>query len=452
LMSVYLSVARVRVNMSVGFPPHMIAALTVAGSDSSGGAGVLADTKAFASVDVHGCAVLTSVTAQNTQTVRSIHPLPVSLIEEQFAAVLTDLDVKAAKTGMLYSGEIVSVVSSALKDKGFPIVVDPVLVSTVGEPLHSTGLVDSLKRELIPMADLLTPNIHEASALAGIAVENMEDVRKACSILHGLGSENVLVKGGHFGDDATDVLFDGSTYMEFRGHRFEGDVHGSGCAFSALIAANLARQMGMEESVRRAKRRISLGFQFGYEIGKGARVINSHHVVDRYSVWKDLFDAIESLKSLLPAENVPEVGMNFGYALPLATDASEVCALRGRLIRVGDSVGSTGCPDFGSSTHVARIILAAAEFNPLIRSAINLKYRKETLHSCEAADLVVASFDRSKEPEGVSSMEWGTRQAMSDSGSVPDVIYDEGAKGKEPMIRLLGRNPADVLSKLKKII
>ena len=430
----------------------MIAALTVAGSDSSGGAGVQADIKAFASADVHGCAVLTSVTAQNTQAVRSIYPLPVSLIEEQFAAVLTDLDVKAAKTGLLYSAEIVSAVSGVLKDKDFPIVVDPVLVATVGDSLHSTGLVDGLKGELIPMADLLTPNIYEASALTGIEVKDMEDVKKACSILHGLGSENVLVKGGHLGDDATDILFDGSTYMEFKGHRFEGDVHGSGCAFSALIAANLARQMGMEESVRRAKRRISLGFQFGYEIGKGARVINSHHVVDRYSVWKDLFDAIESLKSFLPVENVAEVGMNFGYALPFATDASEVCALRGRLIRVGDSVGSTGCPDFGASEHVSRIILAAAEFNPLIRSAINLKYKEETLHSCEAADLVVASFDRSEEPEGVSSMEWGTRQAITDTGSVPDVIYDEGTKGKEPMIRLLGRNPADVLSKLKKII
>ncbi len=445
-------IARVRVNMSMGFPPHMKAALTIASSDSSGGAGVQADVKAFASVDVHGCAVLTSVTAQNTQAVGSIHPLPISLIEEQLAAVLSDIDVRAAKTGMLYSAEIVSAVSGGLKDKDFPIVVDPVLVATVGDPLHSAGLVDSLKAELIPMADLLTPNIHEASALTGVEVKDMEDVKKACSILHGLGSENVLVKGGHFGDDATDVLFDGSTYMEFKGHRFEGDMHGSGCAFSALIAANLARQMGMEESVRRAKRRISLGFQFGYEIGKGTRVINSHYVVDRYSVWKDLFDAVESLKSFLPAENIPEVGMNFGYALPSATDASEVCALRGRLVRVGDSVGGTGCPDFGASEHVARIILAAAEFNPLIRSAINLKYREETLHSCEAADLAMASFDRSAEPEGVSSMEWGTRQAINDMGSVPDVIYDEGTKGKEPMIRLLGENPTDVLSKLRKIM
>lgn len=115
-------------------------------------------------------------------------------------------------------------------------------------------------------------------------------------------------------------------------------------------------------------------------------------------------------------------------------------------------MGGTGCPDFGASEHVARIILAAAEFNPLIRSAINLKYREETLHSCEAADLAMASFDRSAEPEGVSSMEWGTRQAISDMGSVPDIIYDEGTKGKEPMIRLLGENPTDVLSKLRKII
>jgi hydroxymethylpyrimidine/phosphomethylpyrimidine kinase len=430
----------------------MKSALTIAGSDSSGGAGALADIKAFASADVHGCAVLTAVTAQNTQAVSSIHPLPIDLIEDQLAAVLSDFDIKAAKTGMLYSAEIVSTVARGLEGRSFPLVVDPVLVATAGDTLHLAGLVDGLKEKLVPGADLLTPNVHEASALAGIEVKDMDDVRKACAIIHDMGPQNVLVKGGHFGDEATDVLFDGSQYAEFSGHRYEGDAHGSGCVFSALIAANLANDEGLEESIRRAKARISLGFQLGYEAGSGARIINSHHVVDKFEVWKELFDAVGSLRTLLPAKHVAEVGLNFGYALPFASDSGDVCALRGRLIRVGNGVEGTGCPDFGASKHVARIILAAHEFNPLIRSAINLKYREETLHSCEAADLVVASFQRTKEPEGVSSMEWGTRQAIKDTDAVPDVIYDEGAKGKEPMIRVLGENPADIISKIKKII
>ncbi|MFQ6106542.1 MAG: bifunctional hydroxymethylpyrimidine kinase/phosphomethylpyrimidine kinase [Thermoplasmata archaeon] len=430
----------------------MTVALTIAGSDSSGGGGVQADIKAFASVDVHGCAVISCTTAQNTQTVRSIFPLPVSVIEEQLAAILSDIDVGAAKTGMLYSGEIVSTVSKALVNQDFPIVVDPVLVATVGDSLHSAGFVENLKKKLIPQADLLTPNVHEASVLAGIEVRNMEEAREACKVIHDMGAKNVLIKGGHIGEDATDILFDGDSYVELSGHRFEDDLHGSGCAFSALISANLARGLEMVESVRRAKRRISIAFQFGYSVGKGAKVVNSHYIPDRFSVWKEMYVAVERLKSTLPTDLVPEVGTNFGYSLPMPCGPEDVCALVGRLTRVGDRLESAGCPDFGGSKHVAQIILAASQFDPMIRSAVNLKYREETLHRCGEAGLTIANFDRSKEPEGVSSMEWGTRQAIMDSGFVPDVIYDEGTRGKEPMIRLLGKSPADVLSKLEKIV
>jgi hydroxymethylpyrimidine/phosphomethylpyrimidine kinase len=430
----------------------MIAALTVAGSDSSGGAGIQADIKAFAAANVHGCSVVTCVTAQSTETVRSVYPLPRSVIEDQLVEVLSDIDIKAAKTGMLYSGEIALVVSKILGEKDFPIVVDPVLIATVGDTLHSAGLIDSLKKELIPIADILCPNIHEASVLAEIEIRNLDDVKKACGILHGLGAKHILIKGGHIGEDATDILYDGNGYVEFKGHRFEGDAHGSGCVLSALITAYLAHNVNVEESVREAKKRISLGFQFGYSIGSGVRVVNSQYVVDRFSVLKDLSAAVDELLSILPVDSVPEVGINFGFALPLATDVDDVCGLDGRLVRVGGRIESAGCLDFGTSRHIARIILETMKFSPLIRSAINLKYEELTLRRCKEAGLTIASYERSKEPEGVSSMEWGTRQAITDSGFVPDVIYDEGAKGKEPMIRLLGENPADVLSKLKKII
>lgn len=430
----------------------MIAALTVAGSDSSGGAGVQADIKAFAAVNVHGCSVVTCVTAQSAETVRSVYPLSPSAVEDQLAAVLSHIDIKGVKTGMLYSGEIALVASKVLGERDFPIVVDPVLIATVGDTLHSESLVDPLKKELIPIAQVFTPNIHEASALAEIEIQDSEDVKKACEILHNLGAEYVLIKGGHMGEDATDVLYDGKGYVEFKGHRFEGDAHGSGCVLSALIAANLARNMNVEESVRKAKKRISIGFQFDYSIGDGARVVNSHYIVDRFSVWKDLSVAVEELVSVLPPDSVPEVGSNFGYALPLATDSEDVCGIRGRIVRIGERIETAGCPDFGASSHIARIILEAMKFNPLIRSAINLKYEELTLRRCKEAGLRVASFERSKEPEGVSSMEWGTRQAITDSGFVPDIIYDKGAQGKEPMIRLLGGNPADILSKLKKIV
>lgn len=434
------------------FPFGMEAALTVAGSDSSGGAGVQADIKAFASANVHGCAVVTCVTAQNTQDVLDIYPVPASIIQAQLSAVLSDIRIGAAKTGMLHSAEIVSLVSEGLREVDFPLVVDPVLVATVGDSLHTEGLVESLKKELLPAADILTPNVHEAAVLSGIQIDTIDDVRRSSEVIHEMGPAYVLVKGGHIGESANDILYDGKDHIEFKGHRFEGDGHGSGCAYSALIAAFRAKGLDVIESVLKAKKRISLGFLFGYGVGNGASVVNSHYVVDKYAVWKELAEAIDELKAMLPVDYVPEVGMNFGYALPLASGVDDVCALTGRLTRVGDKLSSTGYPDFGGSKHVASIILAAGKFDPAIRSAINLRYSSRTLRRCEDASLTLASFDRSKEPEGVSSMEWGTRQAIMDAGSVPDAIHDEGAKGKEPMIRLLGRNPSDVLSKLRKIV
>ena len=184
-------------------------ALTIAGSDSGGGAGIQADLKSFAAVGVHGCSVLTCVTAQNTQSVRSVFPLPAREVGRQLDAVLEDFDVAAAKTGMLYSAEIVRAVAKRLDGEDFPLVVDPVMVATVGASLQARDLGSALVHRLLPRATLVTPNLFEAEQLAGFPVHSVEDMRNAAKRLHGFGAAAVLVKGGHLKGDATDLLWNG---------------------------------------------------------------------------------------------------------------------------------------------------------------------------------------------------------------------------------------------------
>ncbi len=426
--------------------------LTIAGSDSSGGAGLQTDVKAMASLGVHPCTVVTCVTSQNTQDVASIYPLPVREIERQLGSVLEDIHVDAAKTGMLHSSEIVAAVADALQDSSFPLVVDPVMVATTERSLATDDLADALKSRLLPVCELVTPNVMEAEVLAGIRIESSDDVEAACEKLHEMGSRNVLIKGGHLGDGPVDVLLVDGEFERFSAQRFKDDVHGSGCAFSAFITANLALGYDLSESVRRSKKMITAGFFNSYRPGKGVPVVQSHYSEDRYFVWKELDVALEELKSLLKPELVPEVGVNFGHAVPFASDVQDVVALKGRIIKVGRSIDTPAHIDFGTSGHISRIILTAMRFDHDSRSAMNLRFSDDLVSKFNDKGFEVAEFDRKQEPEGVSTMEWGTESVIAAQGHVPDIIFDRGSVGKEPMIRVLGRSPSDVVTKLRRAL
>jgi len=201
----------------------------------------------------------------------------------------------------------------------------------------------------------------------------------------------------------------------------------------------------------------------GYNPGKGADVLN--HSLDilkeiplqfstdeRFTIWLELKTSVDELLSFLPKEYVPEVGMNMGYALPHAKELKDVCAIDGRIVKTKDTAIKCGCIDFGVSKHVASIILAAISVDRSSRCAMNIKYSEGNLQKCKKAGLTISSFDRTRESKNVNStMEWGTGKAIKRYGSVPDIIYDKGGIGKEPMIRLLGANPKEVLSKVQAI-
>ena len=252
-------------------------ALTIAGSDSGGGAGIQADLKVFFALGCHGTSALTALTAQNTVAVTGIHEVPDEFVVAQIEAVVSDIGVDAAKTGMLASAPIVEAVAKAIEASGIErLVVDPVFVSKHRDRLLAEAAVDALKHRLFPLAMLITPNLYEAGALLGRELETLDEMKKAAEELREMGPRAVLVKGGHLpGDRAVDVLFDGTEMLEIDGPRFDTeDTHGTGCAISAAITARLAHGDGLVDAVRYGKGFISGAIERSLRLGQGFGPVN----------------------------------------------------------------------------------------------------------------------------------------------------------------------------------
>lgn len=255
--------------------------LTIAGSDSGGGAGIQADLKAISANGCYGMSVITALTAQNTVGVASIHPVPVEFVKEQIYAVLTDIGSDAIKIGMLFSPELIEMIAAELKALATGnIVLDPVMVATSGDKLLKDEAVTALKKSLIPMANIITPNLPEASVLLGREITSSEEMEAAAIELSQLGSQNVLIKGGHLAEGVCDDLLYMSGSGESRTFPVErivtNNTHGTGCTLSSAIAAGLARGMSMEEAVAAGKDYITGAIRSGaeYTIGSGHGPVN----------------------------------------------------------------------------------------------------------------------------------------------------------------------------------
>lgn len=260
-------------------PVTLPVALTIAGSDSGGGAGIQADLKVFFALGCHGTSALTALTAQNTVGVGGIQEIPPDFVVAQIDAVATDLAPAAAKTGMLASAAIVTAVADSLRGHGMErLVVDPVFVSKHRDTLLAESAVAALKNDLFPLAAVITPNLYEASGLLGWEVATLDDAERAAKELHSLGPRAVLVKGGHLTDqlaESIDVFYDGSGITLLRGPRFDTtDTHGTGCALSAAIAARLAHGDEVIDAVLFAKDFISGAIEHGLRVGQGYGPVN----------------------------------------------------------------------------------------------------------------------------------------------------------------------------------
>jgi hydroxymethylpyrimidine/phosphomethylpyrimidine kinase len=248
------------------------AALTIAGSDSGGGAGIQADLKTFAALGVYGTSAITAITAQNTVGVTATEPLTADLVIAQIEAVAGDIDLHATKTGMLATAAIVEAVSATIKELELPlVVVDPVMLAKSGDRLLDSDAVQAMRVELLPCARVVTPNIPEAEVLSGLSIRSIEDAREAARRIHALGAGAVIVKGGHgHGPDVVDVLFDGGRFIEFCTPRIETrNTHGTGCTFAAAVAAHLALGCSLAEATERAQVYVAGAIRHALAIGRG---------------------------------------------------------------------------------------------------------------------------------------------------------------------------------------
>jgi hydroxymethylpyrimidine/phosphomethylpyrimidine kinase len=437
--------------------------LTIAGSDSGGGAGIQADLKVITLLGGYGMSVITALTAQNTVGVQGIHEVPARFVEKQIDSVLTDIGADAIKTGMLANQEIMEVVSEKIKQyKVEKVVVDPVMISKSGASLLRKDAQEALIKKLIPLAWVVTPNLMEASALTGLKINSLQGMKKAAHLIYKLGARHVVVKGGHLKGMAIDLLYDGRNFKEMEGPRIDTkNTHGTGCTFASAIATLLARGDSLPEAVRKAKTFITMAIQSGLNLGKGTGPTNPSAYVlremERYRVIQDLKRAVEVLQENKIGHLIPEVSSNLGYALPQAEGIGDVAAFPGRIVRFKDSMATHSGPEFGASQHVANIILTVMKFDPEYCSAMNIRYSKENVEKLKGKGFLIGHFDRRFEPKLVKqregfSLEWGVGEVLKKMKLVPDFIWDKGAVGKEPMIRVLGRNPVDVVNKILKAV
>lgn len=246
--------------------------LTIAGSDSGGGAGIQADLKTFSALRTYGMSVITAITAQNTLSVTAVHETPPEIVAAQIEAVAEDLRPDAVKTGMLSSAAIIETVAEQVKKHALaPLVVDPVMVAKSGDRLLREDAVEALKERLLPLADVLTPNLPEAEVLVGHGFGGKEETRQAAREIVQLGAKTVVMKGGHAkGDTVVDVLYDGSDFYEFEAPRIETtSTHGTGCTFASAIASFLASGEELPDAVRQAKEYVTEAIRRAYPLGSG---------------------------------------------------------------------------------------------------------------------------------------------------------------------------------------
>ncbi|RLG74815.1 MAG: bifunctional hydroxymethylpyrimidine kinase/phosphomethylpyrimidine kinase, partial [Thermoprotei archaeon] len=366
-------------------------ALTIAGSDSGGGAGIEADLKTFAALGVHGLVAITSVTAQNTIEVRLAYDLPPEIVVAQIEAVADDIGVDAAKTGMLSNSGIIEAVAKTVKKYGFPLVVDPVMIAKSGAPLLKPEAISTLINKLIPLATVVTPNKLEAERITGIKISTLDDAKEAAKyIVEELGAKAAVVKGGHLeGRESIDVLYYNGSFKELAGPRITGGCyHGTGCTFSAAIAAELAKGKDIVEAVKVAKEFVTTAIKYGLkDVGRGHCPVHPTAWLaipaERWRVVEDLTRALEILEEHGELINplIPEVQMNVVMALPkhYARSTEDVAGVLGRVVRYGKKVKAVGPPSFGASSHLARAILKAMEFDQNIRAVLNIKYSEEVV-------------------------------------------------------------------------
>jgi hydroxymethylpyrimidine/phosphomethylpyrimidine kinase len=310
---------------------------------------------------------------------------------------------------------------------------------------------------------VVTPNAVEAEVLSGIKVKNKEDMKEAAKRIAGLGPKAVVIKGGHVSVDekVVDIAYVDGEFREYVGRRIlTKNTHGTGCGFSSAITAEIAKGRSLFDAIEVAKVFIENAVEYGLPIGKCYGLINPiswmQIPAEKYHVIGVLSEAIELLEEHSEVSSViPEVQSNIAMALPkfYLRSVKDVAGIPGRIVKFKEGVKASGAPEFGASSHLARILLKVMSYDPDVRSMMNIKYEPKVVEACERLGLIISFFDRGEEPRELKAVEggslpWGVDRAINKIGKVPDIIYDKGDFGKEPMVRVFGKDALEVSKKV----
>ncbi|AEF96372.1 thiamine-phosphate synthase family protein [Methanotorris igneus] len=410
--------------------------LIIGGYDPTGGAGVIADAKTAKVLGVNPLTITTSIIPQNNKAVYNKVDIPKKVIKEQLDAIFEDFDVSIVKTGVL-NEDAINLILKYKKDYDFKIVCDPVLKSTTNYEFVDENLLEK-HVDLFNECYLITPNEEEFNTIINFIEKN--NLWKKFD-----KNPYVLVTGTN---DKLITLKDKNVIETIKGKKIDKEVHGTGCVFSSAIASFLCRGEELIDAIKKAKDIVLASVVYATKTKYG---YNSNPTyINKEKVIKNLSYALYLLKKI-NFSLIPEVGSNIAESLLLPNSFKDVAALTGRIIK--NKLGGfyiVGDIEFGASEHIAKIILAAKNYDPQIRACMNIRY-DEDLIDVLSEKFSISSFDRKLEPPNVSTMEWGTKYACEKFGGVPDIIYDKGGDGKEPMIRVLGVDAIDVVKKVAEI-
>ena len=437
--------------------------LSIAGSDSSSGAGIQADLKTFSSLGTYGCTAITAITVQNTKNIFTVFPLPAEIVIKQVNSILNDIRIDAIKIGMVYDGIIINKIFKVLKNINIPLIVDPIFTSTSGKSLLKSEAINDLTKKILPLATIITPNINEAIQLSGIEINTKDDIVKSLIKIKKLGPKNVILKGGHLlSGKSIDTLIDEKlNIIEFSNSRIPiPESHGSGCNFSAALSSYIAQGYEISIACKFANEFINSVLKNLLYIGKGYPVtdtaISTSSSAFKFRVIDELSIAIKELESLSGVGKlIPQTQSNFVYAIPNASSIREVAGIKGRIVRIDQQVKASSCIEFGASQHIASAVLSYMTIDPLMRSGFNIKYEKKIIKLLESF-MKVSEYDRRLEPQKIKTKEgytipWGIKKAILKNKWVRG-IYHKGDIGKEPMVIMFGHHPGEIIEYLKKII
>ena len=429
--------------------------LSIGGSDPSSGAGIQSDIKTFSTFDVHTLTIITAITGQNTSNFGMVEPVSKKMLENQFESIISDFKIDGIKIGMLYNSEIIKTVYQYLKKLKIPIVVDPVIKSTTGGMLIKKSAIDDFKKFIIPLATIITPNRFEAEILAKTKINAKNTPEKIAKIIQTMGAKNVVITGVEIKNkEVLDFVLEENKKYYITDKKILKINRGSGCIHSAIVLYAIIKNKNIKESLKFAKKIALNSIKNSKKVGKGMVITDVGRYDEIEIKLSNSINKFTKIKNIY--KNIPECQTNFVYSKEKPKSIKEILGISGRIVKAGKDTIVAGNLSYGGSKHVATALLTVSKKYPKIHSAINLKYKKETISKIKKLKLATYDYNRSEEPQGVkikgSTIAWGIKTAIKNSRKMPDVIYHKGDFGKESMIIVFAETPDIIIKKIMKII